>query len=58
MRNRSNTARFYLTTLGVICLLGGVVSLSSGDRSQATIGFILGVALIVGNEWWQWRKRH
>jgi hypothetical protein len=33
------------------------ISLTSGNRQQATIGFILGGMLIVGNDWWQWRKR-
>jgi hypothetical protein len=54
MRRRSDAAASYLATLGIVRILGGVLSLSTGSRNQATI---LGLALIVGDEWWKSRKR-
>ena len=49
--------RFTLTIFGIVFLLVGVFALINGDRQQASMQFIIGGAVVVGNEWWEWRKR-
>jgi hypothetical protein len=53
----TSRSRFTVTIFGLVCVLGGIVSLLNGSDKTAEIGFVLGAGMIVGNEWWVWRSR-
>ncbi len=56
-RVRRYDPRFNLTIIGSSVLMIAVTALISGDHRGASMGFILRGAIVVGNEWWYWRKR-
>lgn len=49
--------RFNVTIIGISVLMVAVFALINGNHQGASMGFILGGAMVVGNEWWYWRKR-
>jgi hypothetical protein len=43
--------------VGVSVLIAALIPPTNGQRQEATFGIVLGAAMVVGNEWWAWRKR-
>jgi hypothetical protein len=56
-RPKGFAIRWYITLSGIIVLVAASLELSDGQRHGALVGYILGFAMIVGNEWWEWKKR-
>jgi hypothetical protein len=57
MRRDAFTRRWLITVFGITVLLGALLSYTNGQRSDAAVGVVLGGAMVIGNEWWEWRKR-
>jgi hypothetical protein len=58
MRNGGRfDSRFTIIIFGIVVLFAAVVALAEGQRNTAVMGFIVGGAMVICNEWWVWRRR-